>query len=234
VGGLARKLARRLAQRIAAIRSSRCRFTVENLQRRRDQAWPPSSFREVFTEATATLKAEFANLNSIVTRFVTFPKCLRPEFSKVNVNEALRGCDPAVRASIHGGGQAAHSARNISSATRCRRIDADSDPAAQRAFQNLVLNRHGWPCLPAARFSLAFPQWRRDRASSRFRIRGKRVLTGRKNAPGCFNALLHHEAVGHRAWGLRSCNSVVSDHHGTIFRFQRRGPRHNPFTLELP
>ena len=46
-----------------------------------------SSSSEIFTESTATLKAELANLNSIVGRFSDFSKMPAPKFARVNVNE---------------------------------------------------------------------------------------------------------------------------------------------------
>src|SRR5205807_8841762 len=83
-----RELARRLAHELRNPLFP-LQITVENLQRARQLG--PQQFQEVFTEATATLKAEFANLNNIVTRFSDFSKMPSPEFSKVKVNEALRG-----------------------------------------------------------------------------------------------------------------------------------------------
>src|SRR6202041_4003595 len=64
-----RELARRLAHELRNPLFP-LQITVENLQRARQLG--PQQFQEVFTEATATLKAEFANLNSIVTRFSDF------------------------------------------------------------------------------------------------------------------------------------------------------------------
>jgi len=60
-----RELARRLAHELRKYPLFPLQITVENLQRARQLG--PQQFQEVFTEATATLKAEFANLNSIVT-----------------------------------------------------------------------------------------------------------------------------------------------------------------------
>src|SRR5208283_4310104 len=82
-----RELARRLAHELRNPLFP-LQITVENLQRARQLG--PQQFQEVFGEATATLKAELANLNNIVGRFSDFSKMPAPEFSKVNVNEALR------------------------------------------------------------------------------------------------------------------------------------------------
>src|ERR1700730_16819234 len=82
-----RELARRLAHELRNPLFP-LQITVENLQRARELGH--EQFMEVFSEATATLKAELANLNSIVGRFSDFSKMPAPEFTKVNVNEALR------------------------------------------------------------------------------------------------------------------------------------------------
>src|SRR5258708_35473565 len=51
-------------------------ITVENMQRARQLS--KDQFLEVFNESTATLKAELANLNSIVSRFSDFLKIPAP------------------------------------------------------------------------------------------------------------------------------------------------------------
>src|SRR5215470_4437017 len=82
-----RELARRLAHELRNPLFP-MQITVENLQRAKQLE--AKQFLEVFNESTATLKAELANLNAIVTRFSDFSKMPAPNFSKVNVNEALR------------------------------------------------------------------------------------------------------------------------------------------------
>src|SRR5258708_24554002 len=82
-----RELARRLAHELRNPLFP-LQITVENLQRARQLG--PQQFQEVVTEATATLKAEFANLNSIVTRFSDLSKMPALQFSKVTLNHELR------------------------------------------------------------------------------------------------------------------------------------------------
>ena len=82
-----RELARRLAHELRNPLFP-LQITVENLQRARQLG--PAQFQEVFGEATATLKAELANLNSIVGRFSDFSKMPTPQFVRVNMNEGLR------------------------------------------------------------------------------------------------------------------------------------------------
>jgi len=65
-------------------------ITIENLQKARQL--DAKQFLEVFNESTATLKAELANLNTIVGRFSDYFKDARAGnlCCAVNVNEALR------------------------------------------------------------------------------------------------------------------------------------------------
>src|SRR5467141_1207713 len=82
-----RELARRLAHELRNPLFP-MQITVENLQTARQL--DATQFLEVFHESTATLKAELANLNTVVGRFSDFSKMPAPQFVRVNVNEALR------------------------------------------------------------------------------------------------------------------------------------------------
>jgi nitrogen fixation/metabolism regulation signal transduction histidine kinase len=82
-----RELARRLAHELRNPLFP-LQITVENMQRARQLSH--DQFLEVFNESTATLRAELANLNSIVNRFSDFSKMPSPEFSRVDINEAIR------------------------------------------------------------------------------------------------------------------------------------------------
>ena len=81
-----RELARRLAHELKNPLFP-LQLTVENLQRAREQT--PEEFDEVFSESTATLRAELENLKAIVTRFSDFAKMPPPEFEPVDVNATL-------------------------------------------------------------------------------------------------------------------------------------------------
>jgi HAMP domain-containing protein len=78
-----RELARRLAHELRNPLFP-LQITVENMQRARQLG--PEQFQEVFNESTATLKAELANLNSIVNRFSDFSKMPAPEFSRTSMS----------------------------------------------------------------------------------------------------------------------------------------------------
>src|SRR5262249_42560492 len=130
-----RELARRLAHELRNPLFP-LQITVENLQRARQLE--AKQFLEVFNESTATLKAELANLNAIVGRFSDFSKMPAPQFSKVNVNEALRSAVRLFEPQFNEVGKP-HIATESFLAEQLPEIDADSD-LLHRAFQNLVLN----------------------------------------------------------------------------------------------
>ena len=82
-----RELARRLAHELKNPLFP-LQLTVENLQRAREQT--SDQFDEVFSESTATLRAELENLKTIVSRFSDFAKMPAPEFEPVDLNESVR------------------------------------------------------------------------------------------------------------------------------------------------
>jgi two-component system nitrogen regulation sensor histidine kinase NtrY len=82
-----RELARRLAHELKNPLFP-LQLTVENLQRAREQT--SEQFDEVFSESTATLRAELENLKTIVSRFSDFAKMPAPEFEPVDLNESVR------------------------------------------------------------------------------------------------------------------------------------------------
>jgi two-component system nitrogen regulation sensor histidine kinase NtrY len=82
-----RELARRLAHELKNPLFP-LQLTVENLQRAREHT--SEQFDEVFSESTATLRAELENLKTIVSRFSDFAKMPAPEFEPVDLNESVR------------------------------------------------------------------------------------------------------------------------------------------------
>src|SRR6202008_919180 len=82
-----RELARRLAHELRNPLFP-MQITIENLQKAR--RLDAKQFLEVFNESAATLKAELANLNTIVCRSSYFSKMPAPQLTQVNVNEVLR------------------------------------------------------------------------------------------------------------------------------------------------
>src|SRR5882724_3218410 len=218
-----RELARRLAHELRNPLFP-LQITVENLQRARQLG--PQQFQEVFTEATATLKAEFANLNSIVTRFSDFSKMPAPEFSKVNVNEALRDAIRLFEPQFTAVGKP-HIGTEYFLSDSLPEIDADSD-LLHKAFQNLVLN--AMDAMPAG-----------GTLSLRSRDGGETVLievsdTGKGLTPEecsrLFTPYYTTKQVG-TGLGLAIVQSVVSDHHGTISVSSEEG-HGTTFRIDLP
>jgi signal transduction histidine kinase len=218
-----RELARRLAHELRNPLFP-LQITVENLQRARQLG--PQQFQEVFTEATATLKAEFANLNSIVTRFSDFSKMPSPEFSKVNVNEALRDAIRLFEPQFTAVGKP-HIGTEFFLSDSLPEIDADSD-LLHKAFQNLVLN--AMDAMPAGgTLSL-----RSSDAGDVVRIEvsdtGKGLTP--EECSRLFTPYYTTKQLG-TGLGLAIVQSVVSDHHGTISVSSEEG-HGTTFRIELP
>jgi two-component system, NtrC family, nitrogen regulation sensor histidine kinase NtrY len=218
-----RELARRLAHELRNPLFP-LQITVENLQRARQLG--PQQFQEVFTEATATLKTEFANLNSIVSRFSDFSKMPAPEFSKVNVNEALRGAIRLFEPQFTAVGKP-HIGTEYFLSDSVPEIDADSD-LLHKAFQNLVLN--AMDAMPAG----GTLTLRTSEHSGNVRI--EVADTGKGLAPEecsrLFTPYYTTKQMG-TGLGLAIIQSVVSDHHGTISVTSEEG-RGTTFRIELP
>lgn len=130
-----RELARRLAHELRNPLFP-LQITVENLQRA--QQLDHEQFMEVFNESTATLKAELANLNSIVGRFSDFSKMPAPRFTHINVNDSLRDVLRLFDARFNEVGKPAIT-RELFLKEALPEIDGDPE-LLHRAFQNLVLN----------------------------------------------------------------------------------------------
>ncbi len=184
-----RELARRLAHELRNPLFP-LQITVENLQRAKHL--DAKQFLEVFNESTATLKVELANLNAIVGRFSDFSKMQVPQFTRMDVNEALRNIIRLFEPQFNVVGKPAIAAEYalIESLP-----EIDADPVLlHRAFQNLVLN-----ALDVMPTGGTITLRTADRGSNvrdrNFRFR-RRPDTGRMRAS--FHAVLHHQAAGHR------------------------------------
>ena len=218
-----RELARRLAHELRNPLFP-LQITVENLQRARQLG--PQQFQEVFSEATATLKAELANLNTIVGRFSDFSKMPTPEFSKVNVNEALREALRLFEAQFTAVGKPSITTEYFLT-DALPEIDADAD-LLHKAFQNLVLN--AMDAMPAG-----------GTLSLRSTDAGETVRleisdTGKGLTPEecsrLFTPYYTTKQLG-TGLGLAIVQSVVADHHGTICVSSEEG-HGTTFRIELP
>jgi nitrogen fixation/metabolism regulation signal transduction histidine kinase len=218
-----RELARRLAHELRNPLFP-LQITVENLQRARQL--DDEQFREVFAESTATLKAELANLNSIVARFSDFSKMPTPKFTRVNVNETLRDALRLFDAQFNEVGKPAIS-RELFLKEDLPEIDADSE-LLHRAFQNLVLN--ALDAMPAGgTLTLRTADY-----DGRIRIEISDTGTGltSEESARLFTPYYTTKQQG-TGLGLAIVQAIVSDHHGTVALLSEEG-RGTTARIELP
>jgi len=218
-----RELARRLAHELRNPLFP-LQITVENLQRARQLG--PQQFQEVFNEATATLKAELANLNTIVSRFSDFSKMPAPQFTKVNVNETLRNAVRLFEPQFNAVGKPSITTEYFLNES-LPEIDADPD-LLHRAFQNLVLN-----ALDAMPAGGTITLKSSDAGES---VRIEVADTGKGLTPEecsrLFTPYYTTKQLG-TGLGLAIVQSVVSDHHGSISVSSEEG-RGATFRIDLP
>jgi two-component system nitrogen regulation sensor histidine kinase NtrY len=218
-----RELARRLAHELRNPLFP-LQITVENLQKARQL--DAKQFLEVFNESTATLKAELANLNTIVGRFSDFSKMPAPHFARVNINEALRNAVRLFEPQFNAVGKPPVIPEYFLTAP-LPEIDADAD-LLHRAFQNLVLN--ALDAMPAGGTLIL----RTTEHEGNVRIEVSD--TGKGLTPEECSRLFtpyYTTKVQGTGLGLAIIQSVVSDHHGTITVSSDEG-HGTTFRIELP
>jgi len=218
-----RELARRLAHELRNPLFP-MQITVENMQR--SKQLEAKQFLEVFNESTATLKTELANLNTIVGRFSDFSKMPTAQFTKVNVNEALRAAVRLFEAQFNAVGKPTITTE-LFLTEPLPEIDADAD-LLHKAFQNLVLN--ALDAMPAGG-TLTLRTFERER-----NIRIEVADTGKGLTPEeCSRLFTPYYTTKQQGTGLGLAivQSVVSDHHGTISVTSDEG-RGTSFKIELP
>ena len=218
-----RELARRLAHELRNPLFP-MQITIENLQKaRRLEA---KQFLEVFNESTATLKAELANLNTIVARFSDFSKMPAPKFVSVNVNEVLRNAVRLFEPQFTAVGKPTITPE-LFLTDPLPEIDADPD-LLHRAFQNLVLN--ALDAMPAGG-TLTLRTSEHDG-----NVRIEVADTGKGLTPEecsrLFTPYYTTKQMG-TGLGLAIIQSVISDHHGTISVTSEEG-HGTTFRIELP
>jgi two-component system, NtrC family, nitrogen regulation sensor histidine kinase NtrY len=218
-----RELARRLAHELRNPLFP-LQITVENLQKARQL--DAKQFLEVFNESTATLKAELANLNTIVGRFSDFSKMPTPQFARVNVNEALRNAVRLFEPQFNAVGKPPVIPEYFLTEP-LPEIDADAD-LLHRAFQNLVLN--ALDAMPAGgTLTLRTTEHEGN-------VRIEVSDTGKGLTPEECSRLFtpyYTTKVQGTGLGLAIIQSVISDHHGTISVSSDEG-HGTTFRIELP
>ncbi|HXE33792.1 MAG TPA: HAMP domain-containing sensor histidine kinase [Verrucomicrobiae bacterium] len=218
-----RELARRLAHELRNPLFP-LQITVENLQKARQL--DAKQFLEVFNESTATLKAELANLNTIVGRFNDFSKMPAPHFARVNVNESLRNAVRLFEPQFNAVGKPPVIPEYFLTEP-LPEIDADAD-LLHRAFQNLVLN--ALDAMPAG----GTLTMRTTEHEGKVRIEVSD--TGKGLTPEECSRLFtpyYTTKVQGTGLGLAIIQSVISDHHGTISVSSDEG-HGTTFRIELP
>jgi two-component system, NtrC family, nitrogen regulation sensor histidine kinase NtrY len=218
-----RELARRLAHELRNPLFP-LQITVENLHRARQLG--PAQFQEVFNEATATLKAELSNLNSIVGRFSDFSKMPAPHFARVNVNEALRNAVRLFEPQFTAVGKPAITTEYFLNES-LPEIDADPD-LLHRAFQNLVLN--ALDAMPAGGTLTLRTSDGQDTVRIEVADTGKGLTP--EECSRLFTPYYTTKQLG-TGLGLAIVQSVVADHHGTISVSSEEG-RGATFRIDFP
>jgi nitrogen fixation/metabolism regulation signal transduction histidine kinase len=218
-----RELARRLAHELRNPLFP-LQITVENLQRARQLG--PGQYQEVFNEATATLKAELSNLNSIVGRFSDFSKMPPPQFTQVNVNGSLRNAVRLFEPQFTAVGKPAITTEYFLNES-LPEIDADPD-LLHRAFQNLVLN--ALDAMPAGGTLTLRTTEGKDTVRIEVADTGKGLTP--EECSRLFTPYYTTKQLG-TGLGLAIVQSVVADHHGTISVSSEEG-RGATFRIDLP
>jgi nitrogen fixation/metabolism regulation signal transduction histidine kinase len=216
---LARKLAHELRNPLFPLQ-----ITVENLQRARQL--DHEQFLEVFTESTATLKTELANLNSIVARFSDFSKMPAPRFERMNVNESLHDVLRLFDAQFNEVGKPAIT-RELFLKDGLPEIDGDPE-LLHRAFQNVILN--AVDAMPAG----GTITLRTTEIDAKIRVEIANTgngLTSEESAR-LFTPYYTTKPQG-TGLGLAIVQSVVSDHHGTVSISSEEG-RGATIRIDLP
>src|SRR5215472_8049498 len=218
-----RELARRLAHELRNPLFP-MQITVENLQKARKL--DAKQFLEVFNESTATLRAELANLNTIVGRFSDFSKMPAPNFARVNINEVLRNAVRLFEPQFHSVGKPTITPE-LFLTDPLPEIDADPD-LLHRAFQNLILN--ALDAMPAGG-TLTLRTSEHDG-----NIRIEVTDTGKGLTPEecsrLFTPYYTTKQMG-TGLGLAIIQSVISDHHGSISVTSEEG-HGATFRIDLP
>ena len=218
-----RELARRLAHELKNPLFP-LQITVENLQRAREQA--ALQFDEIFSECTATLRAELQNLQSIIGRFSDFAKMPAPQLQPVSLNEAVREAVRLFEPQFSAVGRPPITTElylDESAPT----IQADPE-LLHRALQNLVLN--ALDAMPAGG-TLTIRTQPRDGV-----VRLELSDTGTGLTPEECARLFtpYYTTKQHGSGlGLAIVQSVVSDHGGTISVESQPGLG-TTFRIELP
>ncbi len=217
-----RELARRLAHELKNPLFP-LQLTVENMVRARQL--PGNEFDEVFVESTEALKAEIANLKTIIGRFSDFSKMPKPQEAEIDARYVIRRVlslyEPALK----------ERERPIALQTQIAEepltISADAD-LLHRALSNLVLNAiDAMPEGGTLSVSAAH-----NNEAVRIRVSDTGKGLNPEECERLFTPYYTTKEYG-TGLGLAIVQSVVADHRGTIFVESAQG-RGATFVIDLP
>lgn len=218
-----RELARRLAHELRNPLFP-LQITLENLQRAKSLS--KDQFNEIFNESTSTLKAELANLNTIVGRFSDFSKMPVPQLQRVNVNEAVRNAVRLFEPQFNAVGKPTITPEHYL-AENLPEIDADPD-LLHRALQNLILN--ALDAMPAG--GTLTLRTMAHNGGVRLEVADSGQGLTPEECARVFTPYYTSKQHG-TGLGLAIVQSVVSDHGGTISVSSDPG-RGATFRIDLP
>lgn len=200
-----RELARRLAHELKNPLFP-LQLTVENLVRAK--ALPPADFDEVFSESTATLGAEIANLKTIIARFSDFSKMPRPELQRIEAREVIMRAHALYATAATADGAKLRIETEIADESMPIEVDPE---LLHRAVSNLVLN--AMDAMPdGGRVTLgACPHG--DDVELRVSDTGAGLTP--EECERLFTPYYTTKQHG-TGLGLAIVQSVIADHHGTI------------------
>ena len=217
-----RELARRLAHELKNPLFP-LQLTVENMIRARTMS--PEIFDEVFTEGSAALTAEIANLKTIIARFSDFSKMPKPQVTEVDMRDVLkrviRFYEPTLQQREH----------PISLTTRLPSeellVSVDLD-LMHRALSNLVLN--AMDAMPEGG-TLTISATRHE-ANIRTVVADSGMGMTAEERERLFTPYYTTKVEG-TGLGLAIVQSVIADHHGAIAVESTPG-NGTAFIIDLP
>jgi two-component system, NtrC family, nitrogen regulation sensor histidine kinase NtrY len=181
-------------------------LTVENMIRARQL--PPSEFNEVFVESTETLKAEIANLKTIIGRFSDFSKMPRPQEVEIDARDVLRRALTLYEPALKEREQPITLQTEI--ATYSLTVSADAE-LLHRALSNLILN--AIDAMPEGGMLKVSAQRKDGIVRIRISDTGKGLTP--EECERLFTPYYTTKEYG-TGLGLAIVQSVVADHRGTI------------------
>lgn len=217
-----RELARRLAHELKNPLFP-LQLTVENMVRARQLS--AAEFDEVFIESAETLKAEIANLKTIIGRFSDFSKMPKPQEAEIDALDVIRRALALYEPALH---EREHPiALRMDMAQEPLTISADAD-LLHRALSNLILN--AIDAMPDGG-TLSVTALQRD-GIVRMRISDTGKGLTPEECERLFTPYYTTKEYG-TGLGLAIVQSIVADHHGTISVESEPGAGAT-FVMDLP